>query len=411
MIRSGLVVMGALASALGAACGFSVSGAAEVPADVQPPGDGPRDTAIDVPVPDTPEAPFACLETNDFCHRKRITIQPGMVRGGASLTNFPMLLALASDAELAATVRADGHDIEFTSSDGTTVIPHERQSYNSANGALTAWVNIPSLSNTVPTDIYMYYGKSSANDRQDANAAWSSTFHGVWHLDADAKDVSGNTNDGTNSGVAFNSPGWIGTAANWAQMTDRITINNSSTLDAVTASGTFEMWINFVNPAPSGPTPPVRYQFVLSNTETYKAAPNNGFAWATQANGAWYFYPYVDNPTTSDNFVLAPPPFMASHWHFVAVTYDFPTKTVKLFCDGQPLTLTTNGTAMNWSQAASVSNWFLGSNPDAAANYFLGSIDELRFSSVARTPGWLATEYANQSSPSTFYTVDSEQAI
>ncbi|HEX6836430.1 MAG TPA: hypothetical protein VF334_07635, partial [Polyangia bacterium] len=38
-----------------------------------------------------------------------------------------------------------------------------------------------------------------------------------------------------------------------------------------------------------------------------------------------------------------------------------------------------------------------------------GTIDELRIATVARTPGWIATEYANQSSPSTFYAVGAEE--
>ena len=39
----------------------------------------------------------------------------------------------------------------------------------------------------------------------------------------------------------------------------------------------------------------------------------------------------------------------------------------------------------------------------------LGTIDELRIASTARSAGWIATEFANQSSPATFYTVGAEQ--
>lgn len=44
-----------------------------------------------------------------------------------------------------------------------------------------------------------------------------------------------------------------------------------------------------------------------------------------------------------------------------------------------------------------------------AKNGYEGTIDELRIATVARTSGWIATEYANQSSPATFYTVGPEQ--
>src|SRR5260370_41912082 len=36
-----------------------------------------------------------------------------------------------------------------------------------------------------------------------------------------------------------------------------------------------------------------------------------------------------------------------------------------------------------------------------------GSIDEFRVSTIARSADWIATEYKNQSSPSTFYSVGS----
>jgi RHS repeat-associated protein len=39
---------------------------------------------------------------------------------------------------------------------------------------------------------------------------------------------------------------------------------------------------------------------------------------------------------------------------------------------------------------------------------FIGSIDELHLSSSARSADWIATEYSNQSSPATFYTLSSE---
>ena len=40
-----------------------------------------------------------------------------------------------------------------------------------------------------------------------------------------------------------------------------------------------------------------------------------------------------------------------------------------------------------------------------------GTIDELRIATVARSAQWIATEYANQSSPSTFYAVGPEQPV
>jgi hypothetical protein len=49
-----------------------------------------------------------------------------------------------------------------------------------------------------------------------------------------------------------------------------------------------------------------------------------------------------------------------------------------------------------------VSNFWLGTDPANPSYSFAGLMDEVRFSNTNRSAGWVATEYANQSSPSTF---------
>jgi hypothetical protein len=40
-----------------------------------------------------------------------------------------------------------------------------------------------------------------------------------------------------------------------------------------------------------------------------------------------------------------------------------------------------------------------------------GTMDEIRISGVVRSADWIATEYNNQFSPATFYTVGAQQAL
>src|SRR5690606_3702156 len=42
----------------------------------------------------------------------------------------------------------------------------------------------------------------------------------------------------------------------------------------------------------------------------------------------------------------------------------------------------------------------------AASDKFSGKVDEVRVSSVTRSAEWISAEYANQSSPDTFYTIN-----
>jgi hypothetical protein len=55
-----------------------------------------------------------------------------------------------------------------------------------------------------------------------------------------------------------------------------------------------------------------------------------------------------------------------------------------------------------------VSNFFLGTDPANPSYSFGGLMDEVRFSKTNRSAGWVATEYANQNSASTFVTWGAE---
>ena len=108
-------------------------------------------------------------------YRKNITINKSKVPSTQS--SFPVLISLTSDADLSASAQGDGDDILFTSSDGITKLPHEIESYSS--GALTAWVNVPSVSSTDNTTLYMYYGNASSTSQQNVNGVWDSNFKAV----------------------------------------------------------------------------------------------------------------------------------------------------------------------------------------------------------------------------------------
>jgi hypothetical protein len=50
----------------------------------------------------------------------------------------------------------------------------------------------------------------------------------------------------------------------------------------------------------------------------------------------------------------------------------------------------------------------IGRNPVYTGDYFVGTIDEVRIANTALSSSWINTEYNNQSSPSTFYSIGTE---
>ncbi|MHA2185076.1 MAG: DUF2341 domain-containing protein, partial [Promethearchaeota archaeon] len=104
--------------------------------------------------------------TRYFQYYKEITINHLQVSN--DLTNFPLLIS-TYDSDLRTEVQADGDDIAF--SNDTDWLDHEielfKQDYNSSHARLVTWIRIPSLSSSIDTKIYMYYGNLTMGSRQN----------------------------------------------------------------------------------------------------------------------------------------------------------------------------------------------------------------------------------------------------
>lgn len=135
----------------------------------------------------------------NWSYRKAITIDYTKVGAGPH-TNFSVLISM-TDANLQSGAQADADDILFTSSDGTTQLAHEIESYTSASGILVAWVKIPTLSSTANTVIYMYYGNAAAASQQNVTGTWDANYRGVYHLNNAFLDATSNAYNGTNTGT------------------------------------------------------------------------------------------------------------------------------------------------------------------------------------------------------------------
>ena len=145
----------------------------------------PTPTVTPTPMPTPPaDAPMQTQQWSDcgWSYRRAITIDHTKVT--ADQADFPVLITLTSDAGLAAHAQPSGNDILFTLGDEKTKVPHRIESYTSTTGALVAWVRVPSLSSSVNTVLYMYYGDPNSPAQQDSSGTWSYRFKGTWNRNA-----------------------------------------------------------------------------------------------------------------------------------------------------------------------------------------------------------------------------------
>jgi uncharacterized repeat protein (TIGR01451 family) len=325
-----------------------------------------------------------------WLYRKKVTVDYTKVGAtGAPHASFPVLVSI-TDANLSGNAQSDADDILFTSSDGTTKIDHELESYTSASGVLVAWVEVPSLSASSNTVIYMYYGNASATNQQNVTGTWNSNYKGVWHLNASYLDATSNNNDGTNTGTT-SATGKISGARGFVRSNGADYITISGKLGSP-ADITLSAWAYLSSPDGSGSEVisigdyvALRMDLTTDGTEGFTY---NGSDWSVTTSSSSH----------------------AGAWHHLVYTFSDAGNSQKLYADGTQIASSTYTGSISYSGLGT--NTYIGKHGNGGTNMdFDGTIDEVRVSNTARSAGWILTEYRNQNSPSTFYSVGSQQQM
>ncbi len=92
----------------------------------------------------------------DWSKRKRVTVTNA---DAVSYTNAVVKLTVTYDGDM----QTDFDDLRFTSSDGTTLISHFRETYTASTDAVV-WVKVPFLATSTDTEVFMYYGEGTVGD-------------------------------------------------------------------------------------------------------------------------------------------------------------------------------------------------------------------------------------------------------
>ena len=338
--------------------------------------------------------------SNGYSYRSAITIDHTKVPN-TDQTDFPVLISgtfasLATTANSGYVTNSNGYDIIFTSdAAGATVLPFEQEAYNPSTGAVIYWVQVPTVSHASDTTLYMFFGKSSVTtDQSNKNGVWDSNYGGVWHLPngttLNASDSTANGNNGTVSGAAAVS-GKVGGAASFNGSGDYVDLGNGSSVQITGSALTLEAWIN------SSESNPSQWERIFvkempGDANPYIAYAINRVAGSNQVS-------FGVSTSSGGGGVNSSSSLSLGSWTHVVGTYDGAHANIYLngVLDSQA---TQTGNIDSTSQ-----HLVIGGDTAANQEYFNGKSDEVRISNVARTADWIATEYANQSSPSTFYTV------
>jgi len=306
---------------------------------------------------------------DDWQYYKTFTIDSTKIDG--NLTNFPITVILDSGNFNFAHARSDGYDIGFTDSDGNE-IAFEREEHDSSNQRATYHVKIPSVSSSSSTTFKMYYGKSDAINREDITSVWDSNYVFVNHLNDSLLDSTSNNNDGTNYGSTVVN-GMTGKARNF-NGSQRILVPQDNSL-APTAALTYiclfkptqnqaqyakPIWYGQNSSSPWGP-----YGIQMNNADNYPRVTTDGVA---------------------NN--IGPITISLNNYHLFSAKYDGSHFTVFYDLD----------TSTTEAQTGTIDNYDTSNGLGIGDKYqtgqeFVGEIDEIRISNIARSDDWLNAEH------------------
>jgi Concanavalin A-like lectin/glucanases superfamily/Domain of unknown function (DUF2341) len=331
-----------------------------------------------------------------FSFTKTVTIDHTKVGtvNSTDQTNFPVAVAgtysyLATTGNGGNVQNASGYDIVFGSDSAcSSRLTFERAAYGATTGAAEFWVKIPTVSHTTNTVFYMCYGNSGiTTDQSNKTAVWDSNYKAVYHFgDGTTLDLTDSTSNG-NNGTNHSATAGIG------QVGGAVSFNNSNTqyVDLgtpaslqFTAGLTLELWMNMTA--------------TLPNARPFSALTS------TALNGYEFF---LNGATSTLEFQIASSNVAKVLDSSESRTPNVYYKYVGTF-DGTTQRLYNAGLAHNSQSAAlgvSSAGINIGRWAATASQWYQGRIDELRISTIARSADWIITEFNNEQSPSTFYTI------
>ncbi len=361
-------------------------------------------SAADTTKSATASVNLTVMSSSVYGYQRLLTLAHSQV-AGSDQTNFPVLIqgvypSLATVAHGGHVQSVNGYDIAFSSDSAAShLLNWEVESYNPSTGALSAWVQIPILSRTADTPLYLSYGNGSITAPQGHPAAvWDSAYAAVYHL----SDNAANTNviDSTANAYTGFAAANTNTKTTAGQDAAALTLNGSS--DYIRTPAAF----NAVQP------------FTMEAWVKLNAWPHNGYGGFVGAKGQQYFLNFVTDNGGAHGIVAGSysgaffagtakslDPSFAGSFHHLAGGWD--GAYWNLYIDGQlaAQAASAQGPLTSAEPFAIGSQTYSGGIPFQFLN---GIVDEWRTSSIARSAGWIATEYNNQSAPGSFYSFGPE---
>ncbi|GFZ88061.1 DUF2341 domain-containing protein [Dyella caseinilytica] len=325
---------------------------------------------------------------DDWSYRKPITLDT--TSKGANIADsagrMPLLIRLHPGNFQFDGISKTGDDLRFIGSDGKTPLNYQIESFDPVMGVAQIWLDVQDLPASGQQTIWMYYGNSKAPALSSGPATFDADYTLVYHFDEASgqppKDATAYGNNAVSGALRTVDGGIAGSAARFDGSTV-LTLPTSSSLDIKDGgSFTFSAWIK-LDALPTTPT------LIYGHRQDGKALliGIDGGAPFVEVDGG-------DKPLRT----TAGQPLKAGQWTHLAVTAS--NGQIALYVDGRPYA-NVAAALPALSGSATVGGDIAGTT-GAAVPFasFVGQMDELRLSRVARSATVIAADALSQGAES-----------
>ena len=289
----------------------------------------------------------------------------------AAVENFPLLVRLHKDFFDFTQARPNGEDLRFSSAKGEP-LPYQIDEWDAARGVAAIWVRVPKIAGNSRQELKLHWGKADAKSQSDGKAVFneSNGYLSVWHMSGPVTDETGTLTSKDTGTTPV--PGVIGAARHFPGQKGIFGGDKIPNFPTGASPHTTEAW--FRADQPNG----------------------NVIAWGNEHGQGKVVMQYSSPPHInmdcyfSGGNVASKSLMPPSEWAHVVHTYE--KGDARLYVNGvldgvnkSPGTpLAIKSPARLW-----IGGWY--------NNYsFVGDIDEVRISKVARSADWIKLQYENQ---------------
>ena len=311
------------------------------------------------------------------------------------LINFPLLVSVASDSDLATEARDDGADIGFTDAEGN-VLDHELVRFVKATGELSAWVLVPRLSDGSPTTLYLHYGGEVVPE--NPFRVWQG-YRGVWHLDeitTVTPDSSAANGSGQIAAGVESAEGQVAGALQTNSIGEALNLGDpvDGRLDfGPEDSFSLSVWVQFTEL-------PAESQLIAFKGAARDGDP--GYQLSANAGGTRFQYRVEDEQQQGVRLLVDG--IATDVWYALALVLDRDRSELRAYRDGALVRAEPVGAAV---APESDRDLIVGSGPEPLR----GLIDEIWIRESAPSDAWIAAEHDNQRDPASFVTVGSAERL